>query len=92
MALDKVATPPAIDKAKSLASKEPLPLAVLNTNSSRFTTTVALLLARVTLVKVGGTWSDPRISNVLIYPSSPDPDNAKAKVFSSICTKELYSP
>ena len=92
MALDKVATPPAIDKAKSLASKEPLPLAVLNTNSSRFTTTVALLLARVTLVKVGATWSDPRTSNVMIYPSSLPPDSAKAKVFSSICTKELYSP
>ena len=55
VALDKVATPPAIDKAKSLASKEPLPLAVLNTISSRVTTTVALSFAKVTLVMDGAT-------------------------------------
>ena len=83
--------PPLIDSAKSLVSKAPLLLAVLKTISSKITTIVALLLASVTLVMVGGTWSDPRTSKVTTYPSSLEPDIAKAKLFSSICTIEFCS-
>ena len=40
--LDRVAVPPLIDKAKSLASKEPLPPSVLYT-ASLIVTTIVLL-------------------------------------------------
>ena len=53
MALDAVAVPPAMDKAKSLASKAPLPPLVLNTASLMVTAMVALLAARATDATVG---------------------------------------
>ena len=55
VALDKVALPPLMDKAKSLASNDPLLLLVLNTTSSRVTAMVLLSAARVTAVIVGAT-------------------------------------
>ena len=53
VALDAVAVPPAMDKAKSLASKAPLPPLVLNTASLIVTAMVALLAARATDATVG---------------------------------------
>ena len=55
VALDKVAVPPLIDKAKSLACNDPLPASLLNTASSKVTVMVLLSAARVTAEIVGAT-------------------------------------
>ncbi len=57
VALDRVATPPATDKAKSLFSSAPLPPLVLNTASLMVTAIVELLLAIVTEDTVGANLS-----------------------------------
>ena len=48
VALDKVAVPPLMDNAKSLACNAPLPPLVLYTASSNVTATVLLSAARAT--------------------------------------------
>ena len=53
VALDKVAIPPLIDKAKSPTSNDPLPPLVLYTASAKVTAIVALLEARATAETVG---------------------------------------
>ena len=55
VALDKVAVPPLIDKAKSPTSSAPLPASLLNTTSSRVTAMVLLSAASVTAEIVGAT-------------------------------------
>ncbi len=57
VALERLAVPPLIEKAKSLASKAPLPPLVLNTPSENVTAIVALLEARDTDVIVGANLS-----------------------------------
>ena len=52
-----VALPPEIDKLKSDASKDPLPVLVLKTASLRVTAIVALSDAREVAVIVGATLS-----------------------------------
>ena len=54
VALDMVAEPPLMDRAKSLASNDPLPPLVLYTASLKVTAIVALLEARAT-VEIMGT-------------------------------------
>ena len=57
VAADKVAAPPEMEKTKSLASKAPLPLLVLNTASDMVTAKVVLSAAKATPVMVGGPLS-----------------------------------
>ena len=66
VALVKVAVPPLMDKAKSLDSSDPMPLLLVNTNSSSVTAMVLLSAARDTEVNVGATWSDALTEKVLI--------------------------
>ena len=57
VALERVATPPLMEKAKSLASNAPLPPFVLNTASENVTEIELLLEVRDTDEIVGSAWS-----------------------------------
>ena len=66
MALDTVADPPAMDKAKSLASSDPLPPVALYTASLMVTAIVVLSEAKATPVIEGST--APSIMSALFAP------------------------
>ena len=52
--LTSVATPPLIENVKSVTSRSPLPLSVLNGSSLKVTSTVLLSTANVASVIIGG--------------------------------------
>ena len=75
VALDRVAVPPAMDRAKSLVCNAPLPPVALYTASLMLTAMVALLEAMVTPEIVGANWSF-RLTVLLLWvvlDSLPEP-------------------